>query len=423
MPNDLHADRHPSDGHQGYGDRWRAQGWTPGAPLSVLALGAGLLSSELALATTGYLFGYALFCDPARTLPRRLATLAPAALVCVLWLVPYRAGGHGSWGAQSYVDPLSPFFVQALAERIPLLMAAQWLQLPSDLWIALPRAAQLATTGFGLVVMAALGALLWPVLRERAEARFWATGMLLSLVPVCASFPMDRLLMFCGVGAFALLALAVERAGLLGGQRAGGPWFRRGVGFLLVVHLLAAPVLPVKTYFTKFGFQVFSALADAAPADEALRDQQLVMVNGAGMMTGYLVAMRQLEGKPAPKRAELLAHLLQTLEISRPSASTLVLRDEEGWLASPAAALLRSPELPFERGETFERGSDERGRCTVVVEELTEDGRPLQVSFDFGVPLEDPSLRWLVYTADGLVDFEVPAIGETAQVGVVWPWL
>lgn len=404
-------------------DRWRREGWGVGVPLSLGALAAGLLSGELALATTGYLFGYALFLDPAKTLSRRLATLAPAAVVCGVWLLKYRAGGFGSWGAQSYVDPLSPFFVQALAERIPLLLAAQWLQLPSDLWVALPRAGQLGATAFGVVVMVGLGALLWPVLRERREARFWTTGMMLSLVPVCASFPMDRLLMFTGVGAFGLLALAVERAGLLGGEAAGGPWFRRGVGSLLIVHLLAAPVLPAKTYFTKFGLQVFAVAADMAPEDEALRDQQLVMVNGAGMMTGYLVAMRQLEGRAAPKRAELLAHMLQTLDVSRRDATTLVLRDEVGWIASPAAALLRSPDLPFERGQTFERGTEERGRCTVVVEELTEDGRPLQVSFDFGVPLEDPSLRWLVWTAEGLVDFAVPAVGERVEVGVVWPWL
>jgi hypothetical protein len=403
--------------------RWRQTGWTWGPTASAAALAAGLLSGELALATTGYLFGYALFLDPAKSLAKRLLSLVPAALVCAAWVYEYRAGGYGTWGALSYVDPLSLHFPQAMAERIPLLLAAQWLQLPSDLWIAVPRGVQVGFTAASLAVTVGLGALLWPVLKERAEARFWATGMLLSLPPVCASFPMDRLLIFAGVGAFGLLALAVERAGLLGGEARGGRWFRRGVGALLVLHLLAAPLLPVKTLFTKFSFQVFAAAADAAPADEALREQQLVMVNGAGMMTGFLLMIRYMEDRPAPQRTELLAHMLQTLEISRRDATTILVRDEAGWIANPAAALMRSPKMPFERGETFERGTPDLGRCTVVVEELTDDGRPRAVSFDFHVPLEDPSLRWVVWTGEGLVDFEVPALGETTRVEVVWPWL
>lgn len=403
--------------------RWRAGGWWPGLPVGLAALAAGLLSGELALATTGYLFAYALFLDPARGWGNRLATLVPHALIGLLWVAKYRAGGFGTWGALSYVDPLSADFPQAMAERVPLLLAAQWLQAPSDLWIAVPRAAQLGLTAFGLAVMVGLGWLLRPLLKERREARFWALGMLLSLPPVCASFPMDRLLMFCGIGAFGLLALMVEHAGLLGGEARGGRWYRRAVGFLLVIHLLAGPLLPVKTLFTKFAFGVFAAAADAAPADEALEDQQLIMINGAGMMTGFMLAIRQLEERPVPLRAELIAHMLQTLEIERADATSIRVRDEAGWIASPAAGLMRSPEMPFTVGQTFERGSAARGRCTVVVEELTDDGRPRAVSFDFGVPLEDPSLRWVVWTADGLVDFEVPSIGETARVGVVWPWL
>jgi hypothetical protein len=403
--------------------RWRAEGWWPGLPIGLAGLTAGLLSGELALATTGYLFAYALFLDPGERLWRRLATLIPYALIGLIWVARYRAGGFGTWGALSYIDPLSADFPQAMAERIPLLLAAQWLQAPSDLWIAVPRVAQLTLTALGLGVMGGLWLLLRPLLRERREARFWALGMLLSLPPVCASFPMDRLLMFCGVGAFGLLALMVEHAGLLGGERRGGRWYGRAVGFLLVIHLLAGPALPVKTLFTDFAFGVFAAAADAAPDDEALRDQQLVMVNGAGMMTGFLLAIRQLEQRPVPRRAELLTHMLQTVEISRRDTTSVVVRDESGWIANPAAGLMRSPEMPFQVGETFARGTDELGRCTVVVLELTDDGRPRAVSFDFGVPLEDPSLRWVVWTADGLVDFEVPAIGQTVTVGVVWPWL
>jgi len=41
-------------------------------------------------------------------------------------------------------------------------------------------------------------------------ARFWALGMAASIVPVCGAFPMDRLLVFAGVGAFGLTFVFVN---------------------------------------------------------------------------------------------------------------------------------------------------------------------------------------------------------------------
>ncbi len=400
-------------------DRWRRGGRPPLTILSAALLGAGLLSSEAALAFGGYLFGYALFLDPARGVWRRLATLIPSALVFALWLTAYRAGGFGTWGARSYVDPLSSYFPQALAERVPLLLAAQWAQVPSDVWIGVPRTFQLGMTTFGLLVTVGLFAWLRPLLRQSREARFWATGMMLSLPPVCASFPMDRLLVFCGIGAFGLLGLASARCTLPGAGR----WERRTTGVLLVVHLLAAPLLPLKTVLTKVAFDVFAAASDAAPKDEELRSQQLVMINGADMMTGFMLAIRLLQGEPVPRRVELLAHMLQPLQITRVGTASLVVRSEGGWIANPTEALMRDPTMPFARGDTFVRGTPALGVVTVVVEELTTDGRPLEVRFDFDVPLEDPSLRWVVWRKEGLVPFVPPGAGETVEVEPVWPML
>lgn len=243
---------------------WRARGWRPGLPLGALALAASLLSGELALAVAGYLLAYALFLDPSPSRLHRLGTLLPCAAVTLLWLARYVAGGHGTWGAQSYVDPLSTDFPLALAERIPLLLAAQWLQVPSDLWIAMPRAAQLAMTVLGLGTSAIVWLLARPALRERPHARFFCLGMVLSLPPVCASFPMDRLLLFCGLGAFGLLAVMVEQAGLLSDGLRLGHWTTRGVGVLLVIQrrLLAVD----RVYYPDVGRSI-RRLA-VAPRDE-----------------------------------------------------------------------------------------------------------------------------------------------------------
>ena len=55
---------------------------------------------------------------------------------------------------------------------------------------------------FLLVVLVAL----WPMLRRDRLSRFWLVAMLASVVPICATIPMNRNLLFVAVAAFALVA-------------------------------------------------------------------------------------------------------------------------------------------------------------------------------------------------------------------------
>jgi hypothetical protein len=59
-----------------------------------LLLAGGLLSAEGAIATTGFLVGYALFLDQGSR-ARPLARLLPQLLVVVVWQAVYFAGGYG----------------------------------------------------------------------------------------------------------------------------------------------------------------------------------------------------------------------------------------------------------------------------------------------------------------------------------------
>ena len=53
---------------------------------------------------------------------------------------------------------------------------------------------------------------------------------------------------------------------------------------------------------------------------------------------------------------------------------------------------------------------------TIEITDLTDDGRAAEATFDFRVPLEDPSLCWLRAGGPGYVPFNPPAIGETVEV-------
>ena len=395
---------------------WRSQQrWGAGA-LASLLLGLALLAGEAALATVAFLVAYALCLDRAAW-SRRLASLLVYAPVLGGWAAWYVLGDYGTAGAQSYVSPLSADFPLAVLERVPVLLGALWAKLPADVWIALPRQGQWVLVGGSALVVVGLGWLLVPVLRARPTARFWALGMLGAAVPICASFPMDRLLLFMGVAAAALLAEAVGHAGWLDGPMAAPPLRRFGLGGLLGLHLVLAPLLlPVKIGAFGMAFTVFERAAGYAPTDPALEEQQLVWVNGATLFSGFVPVLRAMNDDPAPRGQWTLAHMMTDMEVERVGERCLVATAPAGFLASPPEQLVRDVRIPFEEGVP----KDHAG-LLVTVEELMPDGRPRVVRFDFPVSLDDPDLRWVVWRETKLWDWEVPAVGETVHVEPSWP--
>lgn len=388
--------------------QWRSAGRAVAMPAAAVCFVLALTAGEAALAVGGYLLAFALFLDPAPRL-RALVTLLPYALVAMAWAAIYSVLGYGTQGADSYVSPLSLGFVSAVAERTPILLAARWFQLPSDIWLGLPRAGQLVFTGLSATLMFLLVRAWVPVLREHPLARFWGLGMVLAAIPVCASFPMDRLLVFIGLGAAGLLACWADH---LGRTEPGDPRPGRLLTVMIVLQLVVSPLLfPVKAVGMWAASRVFDTAEAQIPDDPAIEDQDLVFVNGAFMFVSYPAIMRTLRGGPVFRRGLLLTHSLSTTELTRLDEQSVRLAPDAGFLATPTEALLRGSDPPFEEGQTFRRGPME-----VHVDSVTDDGRPAVVTATFDVPLEDPSLRWLIARDGALRSFQIPAVGETVRV-------
>ncbi|MCC6525815.1 MAG: hypothetical protein IT373_24420, partial [Polyangiaceae bacterium] len=210
-------------------DRWRREGWRPGGALGPLAFAAALGAGEYGLGIAGYLLAHALWLDPA---PRRrsLLALAPYALVALGWALLDRALGYGATGSGLYLDPAhDPLaFASAVLTRAPVLVASQLFVPLADLFPFLPR-----DRTWVLTVGGALGVGLCLAVLRPAEAsptrRLLAAGALLSLVPVCATFPNDRLSFFSSLGVTALVADLAARAAAL-------PRARRALAWLLVLR-------------------------------------------------------------------------------------------------------------------------------------------------------------------------------------------
>jgi hypothetical protein len=405
-------------------DRARRDGWRPGRWLAPALFAAALLGGEAALGVTGYLLAHALFIDSG-PLPRRLARLWPYAALSVAWLAAYKALGYGTSGGGMYLNPLDEptLYLRALAERLPVLLAAQvWLSV-ADVWLLLPTPAKVVAYALALGVLVGFAALLAPLWRRRPASRFWALGAVLSLPPACATFPMDRLLTFAGVGAFAAVALVLAEW-QEGGAFALLPRARRAVvtiavSLLACLHLVLAPlVLPVRVLTVDLAARMGERLEASIPRDESIRGRTLVILSSSAELTTFPPWMqRQVHGGPRPRSMRVLASCFATLRVSRPDATTLRVRPAEGFLDNETLRMVRGLSRPFRRGDEVVL-SDMRAR----VQDVTADGRPAEVDFDFAVPLEDASLLWMRLQRGGaLAPWSPPAVGESQLLPSVSP--
>ncbi len=419
-------------------DRWRRNGWRVGAILAPLALLLGLLSKESTLAAGAYLIAYALFLDRG-TRVGRLCSLVPCTFTCVVWWATYKWLGYGAVGSGWYIDPgADPAqFATLVAARAPLLLAWQWL-VPSDLqWTFSPQTTYLMwllALGFLVIIAMALA----PLLKRDALARFWAMGMVLSVLPACAAYPADRLLFFVGIGGMGLLAQfvsavwqKVDRPPIRAwGSARGGP-ARALCAVLVFIHLGMAPVALARTsgHFKIYG-RALARAAASLPSDTAARFQTVLIVSTPTYAVfTYSALMRLLYGEPYLSRTLVLGSGSRPLEIHRPDERTLLIRPAGGFLAplggSPPgremAQVLFDQRCAFRTLDRLYRDHSpmtigQRIKLLGVTAEitaLTADGRPAEAAFRLGMKLETPLFRWLRWEDGEYVPFVLPAVGET----------
>jgi hypothetical protein len=370
-----------------------------------------LLGGESGLGALAYLGAWELCCARG-PLARKAAALAPWLAVVVVWRVAYDALGYGAEGGGLYIDPgREPLvFLGALATRGPTLVLAQWLQVPVDGYLVAPVAAQAGAAAMGLLIAGAVGLWAAPTLRTSAAARALGLGALVAIIPVCGAFPMDRLLLWPGLGALGLLAAVA------GGDPQG--WRRPVTGALLLVHgPIAATLLVARTAMIPFLAAVFAAGAREAPTDAALADQTLFFLNGSEIPVVYAPLIRQVgDLGPAPRRVALLASMRLDNELTVEDDDTLVYRVEEGFLGHPSDTMFRNPGDRFEAGERVEMPD-----FVAEVRAVTPDGRPQTVAYHLREGLGSSAYRFVAWRDGRLVEVELPAAPGTLRLPATLP--
>lgn len=391
-------------------DRRHRDGARAAGVLAPLALALALLSSEAALAALGYLAAYALFRDD-KSPRERLKSLAPYAVIAVLWAVVYKARGYGTAKGGFYVDPgAEPVaFFFSIFKRLPILLLSQFGLPPAELWVqdSAPKTASLLVAA---ALVAGLGVVFARVLRKDRTCLFFATGMLFSLLPVCATWPNDRLLLFSSFGAFGLIATFLSRAFAV--ERP-GPRFsaRAAAGLMVLVHVVLAPLLlPIRA--RTVGQLLHAYIENGARTLPRVPGSMYVVVNAPDPLVAGIAGAIQYYEKPEPLAS--LPHLRQLSifaegegTVERIDDHTLSLTATQGLFRDPMSQIFRSPSLLFHAGEVVTVNG-----MRVEIMEVGAEGFPRRIHFRFDAPLDDPSLTWITWQNQGFIPFKPPAMGE-----------
>ena len=399
-------------------DQWRRRNGRIAGLMAPLLLAMGLFAKEEGIGACAYLAAYGLLLDPAGWLRGCLA-LWRYGVVFVAWAGLRAHWGYGVRDMGLYIDPLTDpvRFAGALVDRLPILLLGQWAVPPSDLTAVLGPVGLFVFWCLAVAFLVVLSLIFWPLVRQGRLAQFWTLGMVLSAVPVCATFPMDRLLTFPGIGACGLVAqfLYVTFAGttdrpVTRARRVAGlglAWF------FVAIHLILAPLaLPIRAANPTGPKSIHDSFYVSPSLLPANGRQTVVIVNPPSAFHAGLVPLQQAErGAPMPTHTRVLASGFTRVFVHRLDERTISIRPNNGYLCWILDQVVRSERRPMRVGQRVELSG-----MTAEVTELTDDGRPADVRFRFDVPLEDPSLRWLCYRYDHFVPFTPPPIGQIVDI-------
>lgn len=401
-------------------DKARKDQWRSGKVWGPVAFASALLCGENGVSTLPYLLGYAVFLDES-SWRARLKSLVPYAGVAAAWAIIYKIGGYGAAGGAFYIDPVRQVgdFIQAVPLRLPVLVAGLLAVPPADVWLSY-RAGE--TTGLVIacvVVVALVAAGLATVLRGNRTAAFFATGMVLSLLPACATWPSDRNLLFAGLGGFGLVAQMISASR----EHLGRParYYAAALGGLFIfLHLVAAPLLlPLRSWGTGNMLHRYSeqAIESLFPDGDVTGKKLIVIAAPDSVITNMAAAAKINRRVPLPESFRLLSAVtLGTAVVRRVDEKTLSIVLSAGHLHDPTATVFRDPKrFPFRVGDRVLLTG-----MTVEIMSLTADGAlPERVDFHFDKPLEDASFFWVYWDKHRFAPLKMPAVGEERELPVI----
>ena len=393
-------------------DRWRREGWKPGGVVVPACLLISVLATEGGIATFAYLFAYEVTLGTGR-LPKRILALLPSVAAIVVWRIVYSLQGYGASGGGFYLDPVrQPLdFLAAVARRIPIFLGGQWTTIPSELYGLFGPDARMLLWAVMVPVTVGTPLVLWPLLKANRRARFWLLGMYGAALPICATVPMSRALLFVAVGAFGLIAECLgswlQAPPRLSGSGRPGRWFRGLAMTLLIAHLPLAAMTRVVApkAMSRMQKQLKRTLAIGLFI-RLLPQHDLVIVNPpnpASLVSDPFWAVYNDKGLPACIR--MLVPGYGRLLITRTGPRRLVLRSLSGGFFNAPKEFGVSPVFFYQYlsdvgrpGRPLEVGTRlSLPPMTLEILAVDERGWPSEMACEFDTALDASSLRWICW--------------------------
>ena len=401
----------------------------------LLALGLSLLSKESGVVAPVVIALMSLLMPDGRNEPtergftaafrtgrfaRRWLSWLPALLMLVVYLVTYKLLGFGGMNNSMYTDPLTnPVgYLAHLVSHLPIMWLATLSSVPpSVVWFApelhLPLAA-LGVVLFGLW-LAALWYLRWQPLV------LWAMGLyLLALLPQLGADASERALYFPYVGAAVLLALLIERIGLIARRvfaesAVRAPLFTRCGGWVALVGVL----IPGLILTPAMSFVLLPSLekptrqiATMVPHIRQGAPERVFVLNTPGFMHAFyppVIVMYLLE---QTIDVRVLCSMNGVVSVERVGERSFVVHaDRTGWLTNVFAGMLRSPGA-LTVGRTYEQEG-----LRVTLQKVSR-GDVRAARFELDRPLHDPRQMFMQWDGKTFrpLDLSALPIGERVEL-------
>jgi hypothetical protein len=407
-------------------DRWRRDGWRAGALFGPLLLALAMGAGEAGVATLGYLVAYAAFLDEG-TWRQRVGRIVPYMLVVAGFGGIYAIGGYGARNSSMYIDPVGePLrFATALASQLPTYLHALLGGPPSEAWniygLVSPTLPYVMWA-LAVLTLATFGWVARPILlRNERENRFWLAGAVLAAIPICASMPNDRKLLFSSLGIVAVaprfIVAVVRGADTIYSMRR-QRWLAKAFAVWMFVAFVPLSVLGLATHAndTRTTQRPFARADASLPADASIADKTLVLVNPPlEPLVSFTLYQRAARGALRPALTRTLGtSIARELRVERVDARTLRVSCEAGTLSRTSDMMMRSPARDLRPGARVDLPG-----VSVEVERVTSDGRPASTLFRFERGLDDPSIVWMQWGEDGFTTFTPPTVGAATTLPAV----
>lgn len=406
-------------------DRWRRDGQRSAAILAPLLFALALSCAEASLGALAYLVAYAACLEPPDTRLRdRVLSIVPYFVLLAGWQSLARHFGYHIEGSALYIDPVrEPLrFASEAPMRALALLLGQLLGPPADVWHLIPRYLQLVLAVLASLLLLVTARVVVPLFRRDAPTRFFVVGALLALIPVCATFTSDRLLLFVGVGAMGVVARTI--GALADDEDLGSGRDMRialkGLGVAwLASHLVLGPLAkPIGSYLPGVARDYTERSADGIDLGADPASQRVVIVNASNfLMAAYRWTMPR-DGIALPASGHVLSVSMDSVEIERIAEDTIIVRTRAPFLSDFSSKLFRSDKEPLALGERAAFGNIE-----AEVSELTHDVAT-GVTFRFAETVGTRGHRFVAWDGVRFVEIDLPPIGARTRVGKDRPsWL